>query len=379
MLFQVASVVLLLATPLLATNTAGDPTDITNWPPCAQKCIPGGYGPPANCGNLSNLTCVCTRGQFSAQIYTCEQLDCSDQESKDIATLSQRLCAPVGGFGSSLSATITAVGTTTQSSVSVTPTIPPGVTAASAVSSVLATATLAPYLGNPANILSYPRCAQICNNETQVLEQRLSLPGTGAVDLSNTKVACGASFRGLTAGCEAASCSSDAYAETQLLAQQLCGSFYKSNATLGSAVSSAVASATAAAKAATVGKDPVNLANWPACAQNCIPQNNYYGCGSFSNLECICQGVAFNDGIGPCETSTCSTEDMTTIIFLAEKLCEPVGGILTHPVNYTNASNTTTSPSPSPSPFTGEGNLLRTGEVALIGSGIAFAIGLLML
>ncbi|KAL8823498.1 MAG: hypothetical protein Q9191_005803, partial [Dirinaria sp. TL-2023a] len=161
----------------------------------------------------------------------------------DISTLSQRLCAPVGGFGSSLSATITAVGSSTLSSISVTPTIPPSVTVASAVSSVLATATLAPYLGNP--------------NETQVIR---------AADLNNLQVACSPSFRSLTAGCEAASCDSDSYAETQLLAQQLCGSLYKSNATLASAVTSAVASATAAAKAATDGKDATDMANYPPCA-----------------------------------------------------------------------------------------------------------------
>ena len=46
-----------------------------------------------------------------------------------------------------------------QSSLSATPTIPPGVTAAGAVSSTLATATLNPDLGNPADLASYPLCA----------------------------------------------------------------------------------------------------------------------------------------------------------------------------------------------------------------------------
>lgn len=51
-----------------------------------------------------------------------------------------------------------------------------------------------------------------------------------------------------------------------MLAQQLCGSLYSRNATLGSAVSSAIASATAAAKAATDGKDANDLSVYPACA-----------------------------------------------------------------------------------------------------------------
>ena len=40
-----------------------------------------------------------------------------------------------------------------------TPTLPPGVTAISQASSVLATATTAPDLGNPADIRTYPVCA----------------------------------------------------------------------------------------------------------------------------------------------------------------------------------------------------------------------------
>lgn len=77
----------------------------------------------------------------------------------DITTLSGRLCAPVGGFGTSLLATLSALVSSTQSSISTATTIPTDVIRTTAVSSVLATATLAPNLGNPANILSYPICA----------------------------------------------------------------------------------------------------------------------------------------------------------------------------------------------------------------------------
>ena len=59
-----------------------------------------------------------------------------------------------------LLATLAAVATS-QQSISPTPTVPAGITGATEVSSVLATATLAPDLGNPANILTYPRCAVI--------------------------------------------------------------------------------------------------------------------------------------------------------------------------------------------------------------------------
>ena len=85
-------------------------------------------------------------------------------------------------------------------------------------------------------------------------------------DLSNLEVLCGADFRAATAGCEAASCSPADNQATQLLAQQLCGSLYNSNATLSTSVSAAIASATAAAQAATEGKDPTDLSVYPACA-----------------------------------------------------------------------------------------------------------------
>ncbi|KAL8686464.1 MAG: hypothetical protein Q9218_007088 [Villophora microphyllina] len=191
--------------------------------------------------------------------------------SPDITTLSQRLCAPVNGFGTSLLNTISAV-STKQYSISTTPTIPPGVTGQPAVSSILATVTPAPNLGNPANILTYPNCAvrsdpsfyeigasadlsqQICSNETAVIGG--DPIGTSPGNPNDLSVACGVRYRSLTAGCEAATCNATDYQKTQLLAQQLCGSYYNQNATLGASVSSAIASQTAIARAATQGKDP---------------------------------------------------------------------------------------------------------------------------
>lgn len=199
----------------------------------------------------------------------------------DITTLSQRLCAPVGGFGTSLLATLSAL-STKQYSISTTPTIPPGVTDQPAVSSILATATPAPNLGNPADLSTYPQCAvsssllsskffirdllvdqQYCNNNTVAIGGNPI--GTPAGNTSDLTVACGPRFRSLTAGCEAAICNATDYQKTQLLAQQLCGSYYKQNATLSASVASAVASQTAIAKAATEGKDPMQLSNYPAC------------------------------------------------------------------------------------------------------------------
>jgi len=57
-------------------------------------------------------------------------------------------------------------------------------------------------------------------------------------------------------------------------------------------------------------------------------------------------------------------------IFLAEKLCEPVGGILTHPVNYTGSTTGKTTTSPSPAVFTGAGARARAGAGAGVGLGV---------
>lgn len=37
MLLQLLFMLVLDAAPLLATNAAGEPTDIANWPPCAVR------------------------------------------------------------------------------------------------------------------------------------------------------------------------------------------------------------------------------------------------------------------------------------------------------------------------------------------------------
>ncbi|KAL9596296.1 MAG: hypothetical protein Q9219_005891 [cf. Caloplaca sp. 3 TL-2023] len=297
--------------------------------------------------------------------------------SVDIDVLSDRLCAPVGGVGPSLSATVSSILSSTLLEISTTPTIPPTATAGSQVSSVLATATPAPNLGNPANILTYPACAQICNNETVAVAKRT---GTDYGDLNDVRNACDADFRAATAGCEAVTCTPAEIQRTQLLAQQLCGSFYNSNPALGSSVTSAIASATAAAIAATDGKDPTDVNNLPACAQNCVKPNNFQGCGSLANLQCVCQGIQFNDATGPCELSTCSPTDLQTILYFAEKLCEPVGGVLTNPVNYTggagNVTGNGTTTSPQPTPFTGEAGHLRGGMLAFVATGMVVGLGM---
>ncbi|KAL9614477.1 MAG: hypothetical protein Q9167_001005 [Letrouitia subvulpina] len=87
-----------------------------------------------------------------------------------------------------------------------TPTIPTSVFTASnsAVSQALATASLTPDLGNPAELSTYPQCAQICNNEVSII----------APDFTNLVEVCGVFFRTQTAACEVASCSNSSDVES---------------------------------------------------------------------------------------------------------------------------------------------------------------------
>ena len=97
----------LAALAVKATNTSGDPTDLSNWPPCAvsyiplplkplptlisditddllpsqQTCIPQGLTGPAGCNSLSNITCICQNPAFAPSIGGCEASLCSSTEN----------------------------------------------------------------------------------------------------------------------------------------------------------------------------------------------------------------------------------------------------------------------------------------------------------
>ncbi|KAL8988198.1 MAG: hypothetical protein Q9169_008597, partial [Polycauliona sp. 2 TL-2023] len=227
---------------------------------------------------------------------------------------------------------------------------------------------------------------QVCNNETAILGVDANLvPG----DINDPRVLCGPEFRGLTAGCQAATCDADEQELIDQLTSQVCGPFYEANATESAVVSAAVASNTAIAIAATEGKDPTDLAVFPECALPCIQQNNYNGCGGNIAL-CVCQDVGFNAAVGECQVESCDTEGLLSTLFIAEKLCEPFGGILTNPINYTalvangtvsgNGTTNTTIVSPEPVPFEGQGTLSHGSVGVMLGmTGVAVVVGLMML
>lgn len=196
---------------------------------------------------------------------------------------------------------------------------------------------------------------------------------------SNLTCTCAPDNRALTAACGKVSCSPADYTKTQTLAEQLCGPpFYTSGTISAASVSAAISAATASAS-----ENVTNPNDYPACATACqkqvIPQS---GCGSLSNVSCVCGNAALNEALGTCETKTCSTEDRRTIRYLAFALCKSAGGLgnASAVTNQTLATQTGTPSLLVPSatgslvPFTG-----GAGSSWVVGAGgwvvVAAALG----
>lgn len=203
----------------------------------------------------------------------------------------------------------------------------------------------------------YRICAQVCGNEANQYPR---------CERSNLTCVCGPEYRSQTAACEALECSPSEYQKTQLLAGKLCNRTY-TNAS-ASSVSVAIAAATANATTSAGGKDPTDLSNYPACAQNCITQYLPDStCGSLSNRACICQGGKGQAQLDKCERAQCSATHLQVLQYFVYELCTPVGGL----GNSTNVTlPTQIPPVPTGAIFTGKG-------VSTFSSGIvwiAFAI-----
>ncbi|KAL8819276.1 MAG: hypothetical protein Q9191_007768, partial [Dirinaria sp. TL-2023a] len=119
-----------------------DPTNIANWPPCAQKCIPQGFS--SSCKSLSDINCICKNPDFSLSIGNCEQSTCTLSEKAQIQNLTDALCAPVGGFGTALASAVSTYLSTYTAALPSTP--------------VIVAPTPAPSLGNVSDLNNYPPC-----------------------------------------------------------------------------------------------------------------------------------------------------------------------------------------------------------------------------
>ncbi|KAL8934569.1 MAG: hypothetical protein Q9216_005844, partial [Gyalolechia sp. 2 TL-2023] len=158
---QYLSAILVIASLLACTNAVnvnGDPTDLSNYPACGQQCIPNGLAPPADCGSLSNRTCICRTAAFARAIAPCELTTCSSTELQEIDTLAAALCRPVGGIAPVETSVQESILASSQLQIPTTATFAPSVTGVDEASTVLATATPAPDRGNPATNV-YPECA----------------------------------------------------------------------------------------------------------------------------------------------------------------------------------------------------------------------------
>ncbi|KAL2056533.1 hypothetical protein ABVK25_002927 [Lepraria finkii] len=323
---------------------------------CGQNCIPEGLGPPASCGSLLNITCICENPTFIVSIAGCEETTCSKEELQQIQELIAPLCAPVGGLASSVLYSLESYfATATGLTASGVPTsLPPDATQVTAVSAILATATEVPNLGSPVDLANYPECAQLC--ATQLIT------GDGC-DLNDIDCLCGPVYRSRTAACEEVTCSPEDRLTISLLAQELCDPVYSTTPTLGPAVSSAIASATIFAASAVASKDPTSISSYPPCGQAC--QKQYLppsGCVSLSNRKCVCQTSDFNANVGTCEQASCSVTDLQTIADISYELCNPVGGI----GNVSNASYNppSTAATPPAATFTGGASHVLVGHFA---------------
>lgn len=79
-------------------------------------------------------------------------------------------------------------------------------------------------------------------------------------------------------------------------------------------------------------------------------------------------------------SSKCTlTPAPTAIVYLAEKLCQPVGGVLTNPINYTGPVNNFTNGSSAPVPFTGEATAMQGRLAGYAMAVLAVGLGILLL
>lgn len=90
-----------------ATASVGgkDPTDLSNYPSCAQDCI-SQYLPGSTCGSLSNRACICQGGKGQVQLGQCELAKCSAKDLQVLQYFVYELCTPVGGLGNSTNVTL---------------------------------------------------------------------------------------------------------------------------------------------------------------------------------------------------------------------------------------------------------------------------------
>ncbi|KAL8650212.1 MAG: hypothetical protein Q9226_005236 [Calogaya cf. arnoldii] len=205
-----------------AQSSVVNASDISIWPPCAQRCIPLGLAPPVNCGSLSNIECICNRPDFLLAIADCERSTCTTPETAAIGELSKILCAPFGGLGPSASSFAQSFLATYTNTLPSTP--------------IIVGTPTAPPTANASEIAIYPQ-----RKQQSCMDQAVAAQICPNNDLA---CACGPENRAFFAACNARQCNVDERQAINALARKLCGPLYISDPALSGSVQSAIAIAT---------------------------------------------------------------------------------------------------------------------------------------
>ncbi|CAF9938613.1 MAG: hypothetical protein HETSPECPRED_001129 [Heterodermia speciosa] len=218
---------------------AQDPTDITNWPACAQRCIPKGY---SVCSSLADLNCICKNGDFTLALADCEQSTCLLSEIYEITKLTTQLCAPVGGLAPAVYGAASTFFATYTARLPSTP--------------VIVAPTPAPDLGNVSDLNNYPKCDQACAYKARAAIK--------SCDTTDKACICAPEFRSMTAACTLLNCDALDIIRTDALDDQFCGPYYVHNVSLSSSVAAAIASATRSVRASVSARASVSVSVPPA-------------------------------------------------------------------------------------------------------------------
>ncbi|KAF8550358.1 hypothetical protein OG21DRAFT_1499838 [Imleria badia] len=119
-----------------------------------------------------------------------------------------------------------------------------------------------------------------------------------------------------------------------------------------------VAQAQSSGNASASATAPASTSSTPALPDSCIieclnPAAVQYGCGTYSNLTCVCTSTAYEQAALSCLQANCTAADVTAAVQSQEEVCGalyPSGSVPVSIAASTAAPSGTPSPSASTSP-----------------------------
>lgn len=184
----------LVATASATPSSLGDPTQLSSYPLCAQRCSnqSAAAAPLIDYGcDIAEVGCQC-QPPFRSSTAACEEVICDLQDYLKTQVLAQQLCGPFYEQNSTLG---------------------------SAVSSAIASATSAALAATeskiPTNPAEWPPCAQACFDKY--------IPASGCGNLANRTCVCSSQSLNSNLGlCETATCDRTDIEKIIALANELC-------------------------------------------------------------------------------------------------------------------------------------------------------------